>query len=239
MDAWWMDATEPDQLPSPPMLDRQLSHMQKTAEGTGARVLNAYPLLNSKGVYEGQREAASDQRVFILTRSGYAGEQHYASANWSGDISSTWTAMKKQIAAGLGYSISGLPYWTMDSGGFSVPSRFGGSRPSAEATDEWRELNARWFEFATFVPMLRVHGELPYREMWQFGGDQSDCYKAQLKFDRLRYRLLPYIYSLAGRVTQDDGTFMRPSFRPRFSRQSGNDLSGPIAPGLSAARTMV
>ncbi len=103
--------------------------MPNTAAGTGARVLNAYPLLNSQAVYEGQRQAAPDQRVFILTRSGYAGQQHYAAASWSGDISSTWTAMKKQIAAGLGYSISGLPYWTMDSGGFSVPPRFSNPAP--------------------------------------------------------------------------------------------------------------
>ncbi len=211
MDAWWMDATEPDLSPSPPTLDRQLAHMPKTAAGTGASVLNAYPLENSRGVYEGQREAAPDQRVFILTRSGYAGQQRYAAASWSGDISSTWTAMKKQIAAGLGYSISGLPYWTMDCGGFSVPPQFSPYRPmSAEAKDEWREMNARWFEFATFVPLLRVHGEEPWREMWQFGGEESATFKAELKFDKLRYRMLPYVYSLAGAVTRRGGTFMRP-----------------------------
>ncbi|MGN6370699.1 MAG: TIM-barrel domain-containing protein [Phycisphaerae bacterium] len=211
IDAWWMDATEPDLVPSPPTLDRELDHMPKTGAGTGASVQNAYPLLNSAAVYEGQRQAAPDQRVFILTRSGYAGQQHFAAASWSGDISSTWTAMKKQIAAGLGYSISGLPYWTMDSGGFSVPPRFSPYRPmTREATDEWREMNARWFEFATFVPMLRVHGEAPFREMWLFGGEGSPCYNAQLKFDKLRYRMLPYIYSLAGAVTQNDATIMRP-----------------------------
>jgi alpha-D-xyloside xylohydrolase len=209
IDAWWMDATEPDLLPSPPTLARQLADMPTTAAGPGAAVLNAYPLLNSQGVYEGQRQAAPDQRVFILTRSGYAGSQHYAAANWSGDISSTWTAMKKQIAAALGYSISGLPYWTMDSGGFAVPARFS-NHPTAAATEEWRELNTRWFEFSAFVPLLRVHGEFPFREMWQFGGDHSEAYNAQLKFDRLRYRLFPYIYSLAGNVTQNNGTIMRP-----------------------------
>jgi len=226
MDAWWMDATEPDLCPSPPTLDRQLAHMAKTAEGTGSRVQNAYPLLNSEGVYEGQRKAAPDQRVFILTRSGYAGQQHYAAASWSGDISSTWTAMKKQIAAGLGYSISGLPYWTMDCGGFSVPSHFSPYRPmSTEIADEWREMNARWFEFATFVPMLRVHGEKPWREMWELGGEQSECYQAQLKFDRLRYRMLPYLYSLAGQVTQRDGTFMRPLVMDFPEDQRARDLN--------------
>jgi alpha-D-xyloside xylohydrolase len=226
IDAWWMDATEPDLSPSPPTLDRQLAHMAKTAAGTGARVQNAYPLLNSEGVYEGQRKAAPDQRVFILTRSGYAGQQHYAAASWSGDISSTWTAMKKQIAAGLGFSISGLPYWTMDCGGFSVPDQFSPYRPMPAANaEEWQEMNARWFEFATFVPMLRVHGEAPFREMWQFGGEDSDCFKAQLKFDKLRYRMMPYVYSLAGAVTQHDGTFMRPLVMDFPNDERARDLN--------------
>jgi alpha-D-xyloside xylohydrolase len=211
VDAWWMDASEPDvNQPSPPTLARHQADIPKTAAGIGARVQNAYPLLNAQAIYEGQRTTSPDQRVFLLTRSGYAGLQRYAAASWSGDITSTWTAMHKQIAAGLGYSISGVPYWTMDSGGFSVPGKFSGRNVSPEAVDEWRELNTRWFEFATFVPLLRVHGEAPAREMWAFGGETSDAYKAQLKFDRLRYRMLPYVYSLAGHVTHEDGTFMRP-----------------------------
>jgi alpha-D-xyloside xylohydrolase len=209
VDAWWMDASEPDMTATPTLLGVQ-SHMHPTAMGTGAHMLNAYPLVNAEGIYEGQRGTAADQRVFILTRSGFAGQQRYAAAVWSGDISSTWTAMRAQITAGLGFSVSGMPYWTMDCGGFSVPARFASDNATPEAVDEWRELNARWFEFTTFVPLLRVHGQQPYREMWQFGGEQSDAYRAQLKFDRLRYRLLPYIYSLAGAVTHDGGTMMRP-----------------------------
>ena len=208
IDAWWMDASEPDMQPTP-TLPGQRSHMHPTALGTGARMLNAYPLVNAEGIYEGQRQAAPDQRVFILTRSGFAGQQRYAAAVWSGDISSTWTAMRAQITAGLGFSISGMPYWTMDCGGFSVPARFAREHPSPEDTDEWREMNARWFEFSTFVPLLRVHGEFPNREMWEFGGEKSPCYQAQLKFDRLRYRLLPDSYSLAGGVTHHHGTLMR------------------------------
>ena len=204
VDGWWMDASEPDMLPTP-TLDGQRTHLHPNYLGTGAAMLNAYPLMNSKGIYEGQRKEKPDQRVFILTRSAFAGSQHYAAAVWSGDTSSTWTAMRAQITAGLGYCLSGMPYWTMDSGGFSVPSWFS----SGQKFDEWCELNARWFEFCTFVPMLRVHGESPYREMWEFGGDSSPTFKAQLKFDKLRYRLLPYIYSLAGNVTQQGGTFMR------------------------------
>ncbi len=211
VDAWWMDATEPEFVqPAPTTFERQLAGMTKTSLGTGASVLNAYPLMNSQAVYEGQRKAAPDQRVFILTRSGYAGQQRYAAASWSGDISATWTAMKKQIAAGLGFSISGLPYWTMDSGGFAVPSIFNSRNASVEALDEWREMNTRWFQFAAFSPLLRVHGEFPNREMWEFGGNDSLAYRAQLNADRLRYRLLPYIYSLAGDVTQRDATLMRP-----------------------------
>lgn len=208
IDAWWMDASEPDLLPTP-TLQGQRTHVHPTALGTGARMLNAYPLVNAEAIYQGQREAAPDQRVFILTRSGFAGLQRYASAVWSGDISSTWAAMRAQITAGLGYGLSGLPYWTMDIGGFSVPARFSRSHLSPENSEEWRELNTRWFEFGTFVPLLRVHGEFPNREMWEFGGESSPVYQAQLKFDRLRYRLFPYIYSLAGNVTHGSGTIMR------------------------------
>jgi alpha-D-xyloside xylohydrolase len=208
-DAWWLDAPEPDLLPTP-TLDGQRTHMNPTALGSGARMLNAYSLVNSKSVYEGQRGVALDERVFILTRSAFAGQQSYGAAVWSGDITSTWTAMRSQIPAGLGLSVSGLPYWSMDIGGFSVPERYSTAHPTAADLEEWRELNARWFEFGTFVPLLRVHGEAPKREMWEYGGDASPTYKAELKFDQLRYRLLPYLYSLAGGVTQSGGTIMRP-----------------------------
>ncbi len=208
VDAWWMDATEPDLTPTP-TLEGQHTHAHPTALGAGARVLNAYPLLNSEGVYDGQRQAAPNQRVFILTRSAYAGQQRYAAATWSGDISSTWTAMRSQIPAGLGFCLSGIPYWTMDIGGFSVPARFSAESPKPEDVEEWRELSTRWFEFGTFAPFLRSHGESPNREMWFFGDEASAAYQAQLKFDRLRYRLLPYLYSVAGDITHEGGTMMR------------------------------
>jgi alpha-D-xyloside xylohydrolase len=209
VDAWWMDAPEPDVLPTP-TLEGQKTHMHPTALGSGSRMLNAYSLVNSRSVYEGQRTVAPDQRVFILTRSAFAGQQRYGAAVWSGDITSTWTAMRQQIPAGLGLCLSGVPYWTMDTGGFSVPSRFSAAKPKAEDAEEWRELNARWFQFGTFVPLLRVHGESPKREMWELGGEKHPAYQTELKFDRLRYRLLPYIYSLAGAVTHASGTMMRP-----------------------------
>jgi alpha-D-xyloside xylohydrolase len=208
VDGWWLDATEPDVLPRP-TLDGQRTHMNPTALGPGSKVLNAYPLMECEAVYEGQRAASPDQRVFILTRSGYAGMQRYSAVNWSGDTTSTWQAMRKQIAAGVGLSISGVPYWTMDVGGFAVPERFNRREPTAEDFEEWCELNTRWFEFGTFCPLLRVHGEFPYREMWEFGGDSSAAYQAQLKFDKLRYRLLPYLYSMCGWVTQKSYTMMR------------------------------
>lgn len=213
VDAWWMDSSEPEMVQGPFVsiaaeVEGNETHMNPTAAGSGARVLNAFSLVNSEAIYEGQRAAAPNQRVFELTRSGFAGQQRYATASWSGDITATWTAMHKQISAGLGFAISGLPYWTFDCGGFVVPSRF--VTPAPADLDEWRELNTRWFEYATFVPILRVHGQAPKREMWEFGGDGSPAYQAQLKFDRLRYRLLPYIYSLAGAVTHRSGTILRP-----------------------------
>jgi alpha-D-xyloside xylohydrolase len=209
MDAWWLDAPEPDLLPAP-TLEGQHAYMHPTALGSGSRMLNAYSLYNSKSVYEGQRAAAPDQRVFILTRSAFAGQQRYGAAVWSGDITSTWTALRQQIPAGLGMSVSGVPYWTMDIGGFSVPARFSAKKPNKDDVEEWRELNARWFQFGTFVPLLRVHGEAPVREMWELGGEKHPAYQTELKFDRLRYRLLPYVYSLAGAVTHAGGTIMRP-----------------------------
>ena len=204
IDAWWMDVSELEAIEGPfptpaAQVEAYQTHMNPTALGSGARVLNAYPLVHAQGVYEGLRAAAPNQRVLILTRSGFAGMQRYAAASWSGDISSTWTAMRKQLAAGLGFALSGMPYWTFDTGGFSVPDRFAHAPRGSAALDEWRELATRWFELAAFVPILRVHGQAPKREMWEFGGDDSPAYKAQLKFDRLRYRLLPYVYSLARR----------------------------------------
>ena len=224
IDAWWMDATEPDLMPSPPTLDGQRTHMNPTYMGTGSRMLNGYALENSEGVYTGQREAAPNQRVFILTRSGFAGLQRYSTVNWSGDITSTWTAMTKQIAAGLGASISGLPYWTMDTGGYTMQRKFE-QEPMTDANrEEWRELNARWFEFSTFTPLLRVHGELRHREMWSLG-EGSPAFDAELKFDRLRYALFPYIYSMAGWTTERDYTMLRALVMDFPEDRTGRELN--------------
>ena len=230
IDAWWMDASEPDIVEGPyTSVASQISmfetHMTPTALGTGARMLNAYSLVNSQAIFEGQVAAAPNQRVFMLTRNGFAGQQRYAAASWSGDITSTWTAMRKQIPAGLSFSVSGMPYWTLDSGGFAPPARFSATTPTAADTDEWRELNTRWFEYSTFLPLMRSHGEAPPREIWQFGGNTSPAYAAMLKFDRLRYRLLPYIYSLAGDITRRAGTMLRPLVMDFRSDASARDVA--------------
>ena len=210
VDAWWMDATEPDVVqPSPATLEALRRDIGRTAMGTASRVMNAYPLLNSEAVYDGQRSVAPDQRVFILTRSGFAGIQRYGTVTWSGDITSTFATLRKQIAAGLGFSISGTPYWTTDTGGYTMEARFANAR-GGEELDEWRELNARWFQYSTFCPILRVHGADRPREMWNIGDEATPVYRAELKFDELRYALLPYIYAVAGAVTQDGYTMMRP-----------------------------
>lgn len=206
IDAWWMDASEPDILSNVSPAKRKLE-MTPTALGSAAEYLNAYPLENARGIYEGQRSANPNQRVFLLTRSGFAGSQRYAAAIWSGDIGSTWDDMKKQITAGVNFSMSGVPYWTMDIGGFVVPAKF--ENPDAASLAEWRELITRWSQFGAFVPLFRSHGQFPYREIFNVAPENSPAYKSFLYYDKLRYRLLPYIYSLAGATYLDNYTIMR------------------------------
>ena len=205
-DAWWLDSTEPD-LESNVSDSERLLRVNPNAMGTSARYENAYSLMNSKGVYEGQRETSPNQRVFILTRSAYAGQQRYAAATWSGDVTTRWDDLELQISAGLNFCLSGIPYWTHDIGGFAVEPRF--ENAQGEDLEEWRELNTRWFQFGTFSPLFRVHGQFPYREMFNIAPDNHPAYQTMLAYDKLRYRLMPYIYSLAGMVTQNDYTIMR------------------------------
>ncbi|HEY6546570.1 MAG TPA: TIM-barrel domain-containing protein, partial [Vicinamibacteria bacterium] len=210
VDAWWMDATEPE-LVGEGTPEALKAAMHPTALGSGARMANAYVLPSSQAVYEGQRSADPRKRVFILTRSAFAGVQRYASATWSGDIASDWDVLRKQVPAGLNMALSGVPWWTTDVGGFAVPRRWSTANPRREDVEEWRELVTRWFQYATFSPLLRVHGQSPNREMWFFGGDEGHrAYETQLAFDRLRYRLLPYAYTLAADTTRRHGSLMRP-----------------------------
>jgi alpha-D-xyloside xylohydrolase len=206
IDAWWMDASEPDILSNSSPQDRK-KQMSPTALGTAAEYLNAYPLQNAKGIYEGQRGVDNNRRVFLLTRSGFAGSQRYAATIWSGDIASRWEDMRTQISAGLNFSISGLPYWTMDIGGFSVEKRY--EKPNETDLAEWRELQARWYQFGSFVPLFRAHGQFPYREIFNIAPENHPAYKTMLYYDKLRYRLMPYIYSLAGHAYHNDYTIMR------------------------------
>jgi len=182
MDGWWLDASEPE---GDPLKD------DNTFLGPGKLVRNAYPLFETSAVYQGQRAAAPDKRVVILTRSAYAGEQRNATISWTGDISGNWETLRRQIPAGLSFSISGFPYWTTDIGGFFRPS-------DQYASPEYRELLIRWFQFGAFCPIFRIHGFRSETEMWKYG---PDIEKVLRHYDELRYRLLPYIYSSAWGVT--------------------------------------
>jgi alpha-D-xyloside xylohydrolase len=206
IDAWWLDATEPD-------IHSNLEHFEwrrrigPTALGSVSRYFNTYSLMNARGIYEGQRQTAPNQRVFILTRSAFAGQQRYAAATWSGDIAARWYDMKAQISAGLNFALSGLPYWTMDIGGFSTEARY--QNAQGEDLEEWRELITRWYQFGTFCPLFRAHGEFPYREVFNVAPEDHPAYQSILAHIKMRYRLIPYIYSLTGMVTRNDYTIMR------------------------------
>ncbi|MFP4283698.1 MAG: TIM-barrel domain-containing protein, partial [Opitutales bacterium] len=208
-DAWWLDATEPDMHSNISVHERK-RRMHPTHTGSGARNYNAYSINNSRAIYEGQRAEAPDQRVFILTRSSFAGQQRYGAATWSGDVASRWEDFHKQIAYGINFSAAGIPYWTTDIGGFSVEPRYEAEPMASEDLEEWRELNMRWYQFGAFSPLFRVHGQYPYREFYYVAPEGHPVYEGMLKYAQLRYRLMPYIYSLAGAVTHDGYTFARP-----------------------------
>jgi alpha-D-xyloside xylohydrolase len=196
IDAWWMDTTEPETEGQEEniLLDHEL------AAGSGNRYVNDYPLLDTGAVYSGQRAASNQKRVFILSRSAFSGSQRNSVTAWSGDINSDWLSYRRQIPAGLNFAVSGIPYWTTDIGGFVFGS------PTDPA---FRELFVRWFQWGTFNPILRVHGTRnpDENELWSYG---ADAQKILVNFDRLRYRLLPYIYSLAWKTTSEAYTPMRP-----------------------------
>jgi len=206
IDGWWLDCTEPD-ICSNLSRTETILRQSPTALGSGYRYLNAFSLMNAKGVYEGQRSINDNQRVYILTRSAFAGQQRYSATTWSGDIASRWYDLKAQISSGMNFCLSGIPYWSMDIGGFSVEPRY--EKPTEADLDEWRELNTRWFQFGTFVPIFRVHGQFPLREVYNIAPDNHPAYQSIVAYDKLRYRLMPYIYSLAGMVTHQDYTIMR------------------------------
>lgn len=215
IDAWWMDASEPNVRDCTPMWYRK-ALSGPTALGTSTEYFNAYSIVNADAIYNGQRSVNPNQRVFLLTRSGFAGEQRYSTATWSGDIATRWEDMRAQMTAGLNYSMSGLPFWGMDQGGFCVESRyvaaqqmFNNSGIENEDLKEWRELQTRWSQFGTFIPLFRVHGQWPTREIWNIAPVNHPAYKSFVYYDKLRYRLMPYLYSMAGWVHLKDYTMMR------------------------------
>jgi alpha-D-xyloside xylohydrolase len=188
-----------------------------TALGSTTEYFNAYSLVNADAIYNGQRSVNPNQRVFLLTRSGFAGEQRYSTATWSGDIGTRWEDMRAQMTAGMNYSISGLPFWGMDQGGFCVENRYVAAQQLYDRTGEenenlkeWRELQTRWNEFGCFIPLYRTHGQWPLREVWNIAPENHPAYKAIVAYDKLRYRMMPYMYSMAGAVHFKDYTMMRP-----------------------------
>lgn len=214
-DAWWMDASEPNVQDNTDMAYRKRL-CGPTALGPSTKYFNAYALMNAQSIYEGQRGINPDKRVFLLTRSGFAGIQRYSTAIWSGDIGTRWEDMKAQISAGLNFAISGIPYWTMDIGGFCVEKRYeNGQRLfdskgiENEDLKEWRELNARWYQFGTFLPLYRAHGQFPLREPFNLAPENHPAFQTINYYNKLRYRLMPYIYSLAGMTYFNDFTIMR------------------------------
>jgi alpha-D-xyloside xylohydrolase len=194
-DGWWLDATEPE-------LGGKWGEYRtlQTGSGPGYAIFNGYPLMTTTAVYEGQRARTSDVRSLILTRSAYAGQQRNGAIAWSGDVAGNWDVFRRQVPAGLNFVASGIPYWNTDTGGF-----FGGD----PRDPEYAELFTRWFQFSTFCPMLRVHGTGPHKALWLFDGTYGETVQA---FNRLRYRLLPYIYAASWDVTDSGGTMMRPLF---------------------------
>ena len=220
VDAWWMDASEPNVRDCTPMWYRK-ALSGPTALGTSTEYFNAYSTVNADAIYNGQRSVwkgkKDEPRVFLLTRSGFAGEQRFSTATWSGDIGTRWEDMRAQMTAGLNYSISGVPFWGMDQGGFCVENRyvaaqqlFDKSGVENEDLKEWRELQTRWNQFGTFIPLFRSHGQWPLREIWNIAPDEHPAYKSFVYYDKLRYRLMPYLYSMAGWAHFKDYTLMRP-----------------------------
>jgi len=208
VDGWWMDSTDPD------FFDPKDTDYDQKAGGTATwrRLRNAFPLETVRGVYQAQRKESEKKRVFIMTRSAFAGQQHYGSNMWSGDVASSWDMLRKQVPAGLSYTLTGNPNFNTDIGGFfcgSYNTRGGGSAPR---NPQYQELYVRWMQYALFCPIFRSHGADAPREIWQFGQKGEPVYDAIEKAIRLRYRFIPYLYSTAWQVTSANASYMRPLF---------------------------
>ncbi|MDP3801886.1 TIM-barrel domain-containing protein [Brevundimonas sp.] len=207
-DGWWLDSVEPDMHSNLDIAERTL-RMGPTAAGPGALVFNSYPLVNAETVYQRFRAEQPDTRTYILTRSAWGGLQRTGSTLWSGDVVARWDNLGEQISAGVNAGLSGIPNWTHDIGGFSVEARYQAPQMKPEDRAEWDELQLRWFQFGAFSPVFRSHGEFPLREVYNLAEPDGDLYDAFAAQMRLRYRLMPYIYTLAGDTWHRDGTIMR------------------------------
>lgn len=202
IDAWWTDSTEPDHLNV-----QEKDFDIATAMGTYRSVVNAFPLMTNGGIYDRQRAVSSDKRVYLLTRCAFAGQQRYGANTWSGDVVSNWNVFKKQIPTGLNFSLTGIPYWNTDIGGFFHWDYEG------EATNKaFHELYVRWFQYGTFLPMLRSHGSGVKKEIYNLGKKGDWVYDTEEKYINLRYALLPYLYSTGWQVTKNSGSFLRALF---------------------------
>ena len=208
-DAWWMDSTDPDQFS---VTDEQYAHKAGPDGGTYRSLRNAFPLETVRGVYQAQRKESSDKRVFIMTRSSFAGQQHYGSNMWSGDVNSSWDMLRKQVPAGLSFSLSGNPNFNTDIGGFFCGSYNTRGSGSAPRNPQYQELYVRWMQYGLFCPVFRSHGTEAPREIWNFGKKGEPVYDAIASTINLRYRFLPYLYSTAWQATSGNGSYLRPLF---------------------------
>ena len=208
-DAWWMDSTDPDCFDSSPAT---YAHKAGQEGGTWRSLRNAFPLETVRGVYQAQRSTQSDKRVFIMTRSSFAGQQHYGSNMWSGDVNSSWDMLRKQVPAGLSFSLTGNPNFNSDIGGFFCGAYNTRGPGSAPRNPQYQELYLRWMQYGLFCPVFRSHGADAPREIWQFGKKGEPVYDAIEETIRLRYQLLPYIYSTAWQVTSNNESYLRPLF---------------------------
>ena len=206
-DGWWMDSTDPDFF-NP----RESDYDHQVTGGTWRSLRNAFPLETVRGVYQAQRKESSAKRVFIMTRSAFAGQQHYGSNMWSGDVASSWDMLRKQVPAGLSYSLTGNPNFNTDIGGFFCGSYNTKGPGSAPQNPQYQELYVRWMQYGLFCPIFRSHGADAPREIWQFGEKGEPVYDAIEKTIRLRYRLIPYLYSTAWQVTSNNESYLRPLF---------------------------
>ena len=206
-DAWWMDSTDPDFF-NP----RESDYAHQVTGGTWRQLRNAFPLETVRGVYNSQRRVGEEKRVFIMTRSAFAGQQHYGSNMWSGDVNSSWDMLRKQVPAGLSFSLTGDPNFNTDIGGFFCNAYNTRGPGSAPMNPQFQELYVRWMQYGLFCPVFRSHGADAPREIWQFGKKGEPVYDAIEKQIRLRYRLIPYLYSTAWQVTSKNESYLRPLF---------------------------